>query len=567
MTDDARPAAEALVTGADIARLAGVTRAAVSNWRRRYADFPSPAGGGASSPLFSLAEVRAWLSRRQKGHEETDEVHLWQALRGAYGDDTIGGLAAVARFLARANPDDEDPDLDASVAEPAEKLAACASAAEVVQGLIERFLDFPRRSEADQVTPQRLIKAIRHFVDEEPLPSTATVFDPACGIGTLLCAVGPTGPGSGLSRRGQEADPGAARFAQLVADLSAHDDTAIETGDSLRHDRWPGLGADLVVCDPPAAVPDWGREELLLDARWELGTPSRAENELAWLQHCYAHTAPGGRVIIVMPTSVAYRKAGRRIRAELVRRGILTHVVALPAGMAATHALPVHLWQLRRPGPHVKAAAAVRMIDLSENDPSGPMEPRPEQIAEVPLIDLLDDTVDLAPRNHVRQLHRDHPAEYLAARQELERQARALLDQMPALDAGAGLAPLDSAAVSVAELVRAGLVELGDDLPFSTSDQLDTDYLHGFLRSPVNIRRSTSASGSYRLDVRGSRIPQMSVDEQRRYGAAFRSLQEFEQQAQAVAELAAQAVALAREGLTNGTLTPPASDVPTKPGN
>src|SRR5690554_909616 len=49
------------VTAADIARLAGVTRAAVSNWRRRHDDFPSPVGGTSSSPLFALDQVREWL--------------------------------------------------------------------------------------------------------------------------------------------------------------------------------------------------------------------------------------------------------------------------------------------------------------------------------------------------------------------------------------------------------------------------------------------------------------------------------------------------------------------------
>lgn len=47
------------VTAADIARIAGVTRAAVSNWRRRYEDFPAATGGTSSSPLFVLGDVRA----------------------------------------------------------------------------------------------------------------------------------------------------------------------------------------------------------------------------------------------------------------------------------------------------------------------------------------------------------------------------------------------------------------------------------------------------------------------------------------------------------------------------
>ena len=47
------------MTAAAIARLAGVGRAAVSNWRRRYPEFPKPVGGSPTSPTFDVAEVEA----------------------------------------------------------------------------------------------------------------------------------------------------------------------------------------------------------------------------------------------------------------------------------------------------------------------------------------------------------------------------------------------------------------------------------------------------------------------------------------------------------------------------
>ena len=60
----------------------------------------------------------------------------------------------------------------------------------------------------------------------------------------------------------------------------------------------------------------------------------------------------------------------------------------------------------------------------------------------------------------------------------------------------------------------------------------------------------------FRTDARPARILQMDVAEQRRYGAVFRTLDEFEQQTKRVAELVSQVVRLAREGLTNGALVP-----------
>ncbi|MFJ9833679.1 N-6 DNA methylase [Streptomyces sp. NPDC101169] len=550
MEDTPAVPAKPLVTGSEIARIAGVTRAAVSNWRRRYDDFPSPAGGGVSSPLFDLAEVQAWLDGQRKGQDLSQEVQLWQTLRAAYGDDMIGGLADVAGLLAGV-PGEVSDALPADAVRLARALADDGDAGEVVNALAERFTDSVRRAGSDQITSPRIVRAVRHFAGN--VTPGATVFDPACGIGTLLLAVGPQ---HGLTRRGQEADGRRAGFAQLRADLSGCRDVEVVTGDSLRHDQWPQLKADLVVSDPPVSETDWGREDLLLDSRWEFGTPSRAEGELAWLQHAYAHAAPGGRVLMVMPASVAYRKAGRRIRAELVRRGILTQVTALPPGVAASHALPVHLWELRRPRSVGSAATSVRMVDLTANDPDGSLEAQSDQVAEVSLIDLLDDIVDLTPGRRVSESHRDYVTEYRALSQELAEQAVKLADVLPALTAGAGTSALDGPSVSVADLSRAGLVAHGDLEPVSVSDQLDTDFLQGFLRSSPNARRSTSASGTFRLDGRGARIPQMDISEQRRYGAAFRALQQFEELSRRVAEVSKQVSALARDGLGNGALAP-----------
>ncbi|BFO17228.1 hypothetical protein SHKM778_36160 [Streptomyces sp. KM77-8] len=72
---------------------------------------PSPTGGGGTTtsrsgrwrrqqPLFDLAEVQAWLDKQSKGQDVTDEVQLWQVLRGSYGDDILGGLADIAHTLA-----------------------------------------------------------------------------------------------------------------------------------------------------------------------------------------------------------------------------------------------------------------------------------------------------------------------------------------------------------------------------------------------------------------------------------------------------------------------------------
>ncbi|SCD27310.1 N-6 DNA Methylase [Streptomyces sp. TverLS-915] len=545
-------APDATATAAEIARLAGVTRAAVSNWRRRRSDFPAPVGGTSASPLFSLAEVRQWLDGQRDGREVSGEVRLWQALRGAYGEEMAGALAGLGEYLRG----DAENLADQAAREAVDGLVADRTPTEVMDALVARLLESTARAALDGASTLRLARAVREFAGE----TSGTVFDPACGIGSLLVAVG---GGAVRSRLGQDTQADAARVAQVRAALAATGTAVpvqVVAGDSLRADAFPDLRADLVVCEPPTAVADWGREQLLVDPRWEAGVPSRGESELAWLQHCYHHTAPGGRAVVVLPASVAHRRSGRRIRAELVRRGCVTAVVALPPGLAASHALPLHLWLLSRPSVPGRAAGIVRMVDLSANSLDGPWDPQPHQEAEVPLIDLLDNEVDLTPSGYVREPEPDYAVEYAKLREDLDtrlRRLRALLPELP--PRGRADALDDGVPVAVSDLLAAGLVSLDGDALTSVSDQLDPDYVRGFASSAANVRRSTSSSGTFRAELQAARLPRMDVERQRRYGDAFRSLGAFERELAELASMGDRAARLARDGLTGGALDPPAT--------
>jgi hypothetical protein len=106
---------DATVTAADIARLAGVGRAAVSNWRRRHDDFPQPVGGTAASPAFSWQQVEGWLATQGKIAKAPIEERVWQELR-AYGDESrlADVTVAAGAFLLMLH---RDPGRWASLAE------------------------------------------------------------------------------------------------------------------------------------------------------------------------------------------------------------------------------------------------------------------------------------------------------------------------------------------------------------------------------------------------------------------------------------------------------------------
>lgn len=436
----------ALVTAAEVARLAGVGRAAVSNWRRRHGDFPQPAGGTEASPLFELAEVQDWLRVQGKLGSASDIELVWHELDAGPGSTVASRLAEAGAQLAAGQ-----------APSPLAALVAELGAAQLFERLVRRFVEAHSRQLA--VTSPELAGLMVELAQVRSGP----LVDPACGIGSLLHAAP-----ADVEVRGQEIDPDLAGIAD--ARLRFRGTAArVHVGDSLRMDALSGALAAAVVCNPPFNQRDWGFEELQYDGRWEHGLPPRGESELAWLQHCLALARPGAPVVLVMPPAVASRRAGRGIRAELLRSGALRAVIALPAGAAPPAGLSMHLWVLRRPDSH-SASDQVLLVDAAAGRPDriadvgwplvaqriraarNSAEPAAGVHRHVATIDLLDDEVDLTPARHLRQA--TDVAGLAADQLRLRELVAGLAELVPPPLREAGTA--SRAAVSVGDLVRAG---------------------------------------------------------------------------------------------------------------
>ena len=201
-------------------------------------------------------------------------------------------------------------------------------------------------------------------------PAGKSVLDPACRAGRLLAAAAARGAARVL---GQDADVDNVTIA--AASLGVATANADIRHGTLRDDAFPDAHADVVLSDPPTGG-NWGFDELAADMRWEYSTPPRTETELAWVQHALARLRPGGTAILLLPPGVAERTAGRRIRRELVRRGALEAIIALPSGATPPHNMRLHLWVMCRPLDR-RTARDVLMVDARVRG----MRPRHHQTA------------------------------------------------------------------------------------------------------------------------------------------------------------------------------------------
>jgi SAM-dependent methyltransferase/predicted DNA-binding transcriptional regulator AlpA len=310
---------EGVLTAEEIARVAGVARGTVSDWRRRDPDFPAPVSGTGRRPGFNQAEVEGWLAGA--GRCELDpNAALWREAIHAARGSSLGRVVAdvAAAVAARAGGQAPEPDLPAGLARAAERSADEAAAAAVLGDLVDRY----SAASGGYVTPARIAEFMASLA---AIGEGATVLDPASGTGELLAAALARGAARVLA---QDASAEAAALARARLLPGESQRAEVVVGESLRADAFAGVYADAVLCRP---------------------LPVADGSELAWASHALAHLKPGGQAALLLPSSAATSPAGSQVRADLLREGSLRAVIELPLSAGWPSAGPPHLWLLRRP--------------------------------------------------------------------------------------------------------------------------------------------------------------------------------------------------------------------------
>lgn len=452
---------QALLAPSDIAKLGDVSAAAVSNWRKRSDDFPTPAGGTDTRPLFARDDVLAWMKANNKpivGLATSNAIaamNLVSELRGPYDARLDDAAAILVSLLAARKLSDEDGSampLWQSFTHRAGDIGFAGLRQLGKDYGIDRWDDLVVLPEYADEIPHVAVEQIAGLLSDVPTAHMAAVadavlaraagamgragsehgyvdsrvseflarisasdaegvvYDPACGIGDVLCQLA------------EMDDVGERRIKWMVAhDISEQAITLadqrgflrgapleLRTVDVLAEDPAPDLKADLIVAEPPFGMQYDGYD--LRDRRWAYGIPTKSSSEFAWIQHAIAHLADDGVAYVVTSGGPLFR-GGRdgEIRRGIVADGCVQAIYQLPAKLLQHTSIPVVVWVLGRPG----AADMIRFVNAESFGASRrgrtellPFSDRAEfeaanPIADVSKVDVLAGDANLLPERWI----------------------------------------------------------------------------------------------------------------------------------------------------------------------
>lgn len=209
--------------------------------------------------------------------------------------------------------------------------------------LTRKFATESGKSKGQFYTPAEVSRILAKVIGiaDEKNPS-ATIYDPACGSGSLLIRALNEAP-IALSGYGQEKDTTTAGLAKMNAVLHGWATATIMSGNTFSDPQYFEEGSDetvlrrfdYIVANPPFSIKNWmdGVKEY---GRFDgYGERSPEKNGgYAWLMHILKSLKRTGKAAVILPHGVLFRgNAEGTIRENLIRTGYIKGIIGLPANL------------------------------------------------------------------------------------------------------------------------------------------------------------------------------------------------------------------------------------------
>ena len=241
--------------------------------------------------------------------------------------------------------------------------------------LMKHFAVESGKSKGQFYTPAEVSRIIAKVIGaEHAKDSTQTVYDPACGSGSLLLKVSAEAKPTNISIYGQEKDNSTAALAILNMWLHGEPTAVIKKGQStLSNPLFSDNGAiktfDYVVANPPFSDKKWRfgfDPENDIYGRFDgFGIPPTKNGDYAFLLHIVKSLKSTGKGACVLPHGVLFRgNAEAEIRTNLIKRGYIKAIIGLPANLFYGTGIPACILVIDKEG--ASERKGIFMIDASK---------------------------------------------------------------------------------------------------------------------------------------------------------------------------------------------------------
>ena len=235
--------------------------------------------------------------------------------------------------------------------------------------LMRHFATESGKSKGQFYTPAEVSRILAKVVGIGPnTPQDQTVYDPACGSGSLLLKAAAEAP-RGMTIYGQEKDNATWALSKMNMILHGNEIAEIEKGDTItspqftKGDRLRTF--DYVVMNPPFSVKSWNNGLEHDYGRFEYGRPPEKNGDYAFLLHALTSLKSTGKAAIILPHGVLFRgNAEGTIRTRLLKQGFIKGVIGLPANLFYGTGIPACVVILDKE--NAQARTGVFMIDASK---------------------------------------------------------------------------------------------------------------------------------------------------------------------------------------------------------
>ncbi len=235
--------------------------------------------------------------------------------------------------------------------------------------LMRHFATESGKSKGQFYTPAEVSRILAKVVGIGPRTrQDQTVYDPACGSGSLLLKAAAEAP-RGMTIYGQEKDNATWALSKMNMILHGNEIAEIEKGDTITSPKFTKgdhlRTFDYIVMNPPFSVKSWNNGLENDYGRFEYGRPPEKNGDYAFLLHALTSLKSTGKAAIILPHGVLFRgNAEATIRTRLLKQGFIKGVIGLPANLFYGTGIPACVVILDKE--NAQARTGVFMIDASK---------------------------------------------------------------------------------------------------------------------------------------------------------------------------------------------------------